>query len=319
MEKSRTSVDHQPSYLVLYHKGILAARVEELSARLACCDLCPRRCGVNRNAGQMGSCGVGPDPKVAAMSIHQWEEPPISGTRGSGTIFFSGCTLKCVFCQNYPISQLGVGRSITIEELAEGMMSLQKRGAHNINLVTPTHQMAAVAQAVLIAIPRGLRLPIVYNSSGFESLETLRLLDGIVDIYLPDMKYSDSQVARFCSGRGDYVEHNRRALVEMWRQVGNLRMDDQSMAYRGVLIRHLVLPGGLSGTRSSFSFLADRLGLDVWVSVMNQYFPAHKAHRLPPLDRKILREEYEAAFRILDELGLKNGFVQTYPDDEEDL
>lgn len=316
MNRDEKKIEHPPGYLRLYEEGVLASRAEELARRLACCDLCPRRCGVDRNAGQTGACGVGAEPKVAAMSIHRWEEPPLSGTRGSGTIFFSGCTLKCVFCQNFPISQLGVGRTMGIEELAAGMLKLQKKGAHNINLVTPTHQMAAVARALLAAIPRGLRLPLVYNSSGYESLETLRLLEEIVDIYLPDIKYSEGQAAGFCSGRDDYVEHNRKALVEMWRQVGPLRTDKDSIAYRGLLVRHLVLPENLSGSRSCFSFLAHRLGADTWVSLMNQYFPAHKAHHLPPLDRKTSREEYEAAFQALNALGLGNGFVQTYSEDE---
>jgi len=311
--------EYLPSYLGLYEKGVLAARAQELVRRLASCDLCPRRCGVDRRAGHVGACGVGARPKVAAMSIHPWEEPPISGTGGSGTIFFSGCTLNCVFCQNYPISQLGVGRTMGIEELAAGMLRLQNKGAHNINLVTSTHQMAAVVEALLLAIPRGLRLPIVYNSSGYENVEILRLLEGIVDIFLPDIKYSDDDAARFCSRRSDYVEHNRMALLEMWRQGGALRVNDESVAYRGLLIRHLVLPRNLSGTRSSLAFLADRMGTDTWISLMNQYFPAHKAHGLSPLDRKVTREEYEEAFKALDDFGFNNGFVQTYPDDENDL
>lgn len=309
--------EYLPGYLGLYEKGVLASRVEALEKHLACCDLCPRHCGVNRGAGQIGACGVGTAPKVAAISMHHWEEPTISGARGSGTIFFSGCTLKCVFCQNYPISQLGVGRTMGIEELAAGMLSLQKKGAHNINLVTPTHQMAAVARALLVAIPRGLRLPIVYNSSGYESVEILRLLEGIVDIFLPDIKYSDAEAALFCSGRSDYVDHNRPALLEMWRQVGHLSLDDKGVACKGLLIRHLVLPGSLSGTRSGFSFLAGKMGADTWISLMNQYFPAYKAHNLPPLDRKITREEYEEAFEVLNDLGLSNGFVQTFPDEED--
>ena len=197
----------------------------------------------------MGACGVDARPKVAAVSIHPWEEPPISGTRGSGTIFFSGCTLKCLFCQNYPISQLGVGRTMGVEELAEGMLTLQRKGAHNLNLVTATHQMAAVVQALLLAIPRGFRLPLVHNGSGYERVEVLELLDGIVDIYLPDIKYADPKVAQRCSGRSDYVAYNRRALLEMWRQVGPLKVDADGIACRGLLVRHLVLPEDLSGTR----------------------------------------------------------------------
>lgn len=319
MESEPRNRDHLPGYIKLFNSGELAERARELSRRLACCDLCPRRCGVDRTAGVKGACAVGARPKVAAVSIHPWEEPPISGSRGSGTIFFSGCTLKCVFCQNFPISQLGVGREMTAEQLAEGMLGLQKKGAHNINLVTSAHQMAAVVEALLLAVPGGLSLPLVYNSSGYESIETLRLLEGIIDIYLPDIKYSEADAALFCSGRRDYVEHNRRALLEMWRQVGPLCTDEKSIALRGVLIRHLVLPGDLSGTRSSFSFLEKELGKEVWISLMHQYFPAHKAHYLPPLDRKASREEYEKAFEILGELGLDNGFVQMFSDEEDEL
>ena len=272
--------------------------------------MCPRKCGVNRTAGELGACGVDGRPKVAAINIHPWEEPPISGSRGSGTIFFSGCTLSCIFCQNYPISQLGVGRSMSIEELAEGMLKLQARGAHNINLVTPTHQMAAVARALLLAVPRGLRLPIVYNTSGYESVETLRLLEGIVDVYLPDIKFADADIARFCSKRADYVVHNRAALPEMWRQAGLMALDEEGVAYKGMLVRHMVLPEDLSGTYESLKFLSDTMGPGIWVSLMNQYFPAHKGLHTPPLDRKVTPEEYEAAFRALVDLNLDNGFVQ---------
>jgi putative pyruvate formate lyase activating enzyme len=247
---------------------------------------------------------------VAAINLHQWEEPPVSGSCGSGTIFFSGCSMECLFCQNYPISRLGVGRYMDVRDLAMGMVKLQERGAHNINLVTPTHQVPVVAKALLTAIPLGLRIPIVYNSSGYDRAEVLRLLEGIVDIYLPDMKYADSSNAHFCSKRPDYVEHNRSALLEMWRQVGPLKTDDDGIAYRGMVIRHLVLPDDLSGTRKCLGFIATHLGSDVWVSLMSQYFPAYKAFDTPPLNRKVTEKEYEQAFDMLTNLGLHNGFVQ---------
>ncbi len=259
------------------------------------------------------------------MNLHLWEEPPVSGTRGSGTIFFSGCTLKCIFCQNYPISQLGVGRAMSIEDLATGMLDLQDKGAHNINLVTPTHHVPAVVRAVLSAASRGLEIPLVYNTSGYESVDTLRLLDGIIDIYLPDIKYSDPEAAKKYSGAVDYVSYNREALVEMWRQVGPILTDAQGIAVKGMMVRHLVLPENISGASECLSFLAGQLGPprktatnpaggptapQVWVSLMNQYFPAHKGLTSPPLDRKITEEEYEAAFAALTQLGLLNGFVQ---------
>jgi putative pyruvate formate lyase activating enzyme len=221
--------------------------------------------------------------------------------------------MSCVFCQNYPISQLGVGREVTPESLAREMLGLQSRGVHNLNLVTATHQMPFVARALLIAVPRGLRLPLVYNTSGYETLETLRLLEGIVDIYLPDIKYSASEAARFCSGCRDYVQYNRPALMEMWRQAGPLQVDEYGIAYRGMLVRHMVLPEDLSGTRECLAFLVHEMGSSVWVSLMSQYFPAHKAHSLPPLDRRITHLEYGHALEALDDFHLDNGFVQEDP------
>ena len=247
---------------------------------------------------------------LASAYLHPWEEPPLSGERGSGALFFSGCTMSCVFCQNFPISQLGVGREVTVEALALDMLKLQHRGAHNLNLVTGTHQMAFVLDALMIAVPRGLRLPLVCNTSGYESIEILRLLEGIVDVYLPDIKYSSSEVARFCSGCPDYVQVNRMALKEMWRQVGPLEVDGRGLAQRGMLVRHMVLPEDLSGTGECLAFLAEEMGRSVWVSLLGQYFPAYKAHGLPPLDRKITEREYEAALEHLDRLGIVNGFVQ---------
>jgi putative pyruvate formate lyase activating enzyme len=310
------SDSRRPGYIELFQKGLLAERAGIFKDSLESCHLCPRCCGVNRNAGKLGPCGVDARPRVASMNIHLWEEPPLSGSSGSGTIFFTGCTLKCLFCQNYPISQMGVGRYLSVEELAAGMLRLQKRGAQNLNLVTPTHQIAAFVQALVIAVPLGLRLPIVYNSSGYETLETLKLLEGIVDIYLPDIKYADSRIALMCSRRADYVTHNRIAIKEMWRQVGGIQMSQDGLAFRGLLIRHLVLPGGLAGTKDCLSFLVHAIGHEVWISLMNQYFPAHEALHTPPLDRKVTREEYQEAFEILAMCGCDNGFVQEFEEDQ---
>jgi putative pyruvate formate lyase activating enzyme len=249
-------------------------------------------------------------PKVAAMSLHPWEEPPISGTKGSGTIFFSGCTLKCIYCQNYPISQMGVGRYLSVEELSAGMLRLQRRGAHNINLVTATHQMPAFVRALCIAVPQGLHIPLVYNSSGYENTQILPLLEDVIDIYLPDIKYDDPAAAKWCSQSVDYIANNRAALIQMWRQVGPLQLDKWGVAVRGLLIRHLVLPENLSGTRNCLAFLARELGPDVWVSLMNQYFPAYKAAESHPLDRKVSEQEYRDAFQALLDLGLDNGYAQ---------
>lgn len=267
-------------------------------------------CGVDRLAGERGFCRTGPEAVVAAVNVHPWEEPPISGTGGSGTVFFSGCTMGCVFCQNYPISQMGVGREMSTETLAEGMLGLQRKGVHNINLVTPTHQLPAFVRALRAAAERGLEVPVVYNTSGYERVETLRLLEGIVDVYLPDIKYDSPEAARFCSGVSDYVEVNRAALLEMRRQAGTLEMDDAGIVRKGLMIRHLVLPEGLSGTRECLAFVREKLGPETWISIMNQYFPAHRAFSLPPLDRKVTEEEYESALALLDEFGLENGFVQ---------
>lgn len=302
--------DNLPGYVSLYDSGELAERAGRLNGMLASCELCPRGCGVDRTAGARGACGTAGLLVLASACLHPWEEPPLSGERGSGTLFFSGCPMSCVFCQNFPISQLGVGRELTVEALAREMLRLQRRGAHNLNLVTGTHQMAFVIDALMMAVPHGLRLPLVCNTSGYESIETLRVLEGIVDVYLPDIKYASPEVARFCSGRPDYVDINRMALREMWRQVGPLEVDGMGMARRGMLVRHMVLPEDLAGTGACLSFLAEEMGPSVWVSLLSQYFPAHKAHGLPPLDRRITEREYDAALEQLDRLGIVNGFVQ---------
>ena len=303
----------RPRYVDLYQRGELQRRAERAWHSLRHCELCPHRCGVDRLSGERGRCRSGAQPVVASRYLHPWEEPPISGTRGSGTIFFSGCTGRCVFCQNYPISQLGVGREIDIEGLAEVMLDLQRRGAHNINFVTPSHWAAAILAALPLAVERGLRLPLLYNTSGYERVETLRWLEDVIDIWLPDSKYADDDVARRLSGLPNYVEHNRAALLEMYRQVGpELVLDDKGIARRGMIVRHLVLPGGLAGTGQVLAWLVDHLSSQIHVSLMGQYFPAHTCVQDPLLGRKVTEAEYSAAFAALSAAGLENGWVQEH-------
>jgi putative pyruvate formate lyase activating enzyme len=304
-----------PAYLSLAREGELTRRARRGEAMLRSCVLCPRRCGKDRLAGAVGWCRAGALARVASWNLHRWEEPPLSGWAGSGAIFFSNCTARCLFCQNYPISQLGVGREVTTARLAEMMMELQGKGAHNINLVTPTHFVPQFLQALAAAIPQGFRLPIVYNTSGYESIETLSFLDGIVDVYLPDAKYADDQAATRISGYTGYVSANRAALREMLRQVGDeLILDDLGIARRGMIIRHLVLPNGLSQTGEVLAWLAAELSPRVWVSLMDQYFPAHKAIDHPLLGRKVSPGEYAAALDAFHAAGLQNGWLQEHDD-----
>lgn len=300
-----------PSYLQLYASGELTRRVGCAYEALNHCTLCPRRCGINRLAGDKGYCQAGAEPVVASWTAHPWEEPPISGTQGSGTIFFTHCTARCLFCQNYPISQLGVGRQVTVERLAEMMLELQARGCHNINLVTATHFVPQVLSALTIAIEHGLHLPLVYNSSGYEAIETLQLLEGVVDIYLPDAKYADDTAARRLSGFRGYVEANRAALREMYRQVGkDLLLDEHGLAVSGLIIRHMVLPQGLAGTREVLGWIVDELSPAIHISLMSQYFPAHKAIGHPHLGRRITDEEYLEALEAFDALEFERGWRQ---------
>jgi len=302
------------SYLPLLVSGELARRVKAAWAMLSSCHLCPRGCGVDRLAEQAGFCGAtGRSVDVASHSVHRWEEPPISGTRGSGTIFFAHCTARCLFCQNYPISQLGVGSTYETTDLAGMMLSLQRQGCHNINLVTPTHYVPHVLDAILRAARSGLHLPIVYNTSGYDSVETLSLLNGIVDIYLPDAKYADDDVAEELSGIHGYVSANHDALREMARQVGpRLLMDDEGIAYRGMVVRHLVLPERLSQTAVVLRWIADEISPQACVSLMAQYFPAHRAVGHPRLGRRLTEDEYEAALDACDAAGIACGWRQEW-------
>lgn len=297
-------------YLDLYQSGKLLARVCDAYGRLAACDLCPHRCGVNRIRGEQGWCRSGLKPRIASANLHRGEEPPISGTRGSGTIFFSGCTLRCVFCQNFPISQQGSGETMPTRALAGRMLQLQKRGAHNLNLVTPTHWLPQFLAALWLAIPQGFNLPIVWNSSGYETVEALQLLDGVVSIYLPDMKYSDDAQAVELSEAPGYTTINRQAVQEMLRQTGHLQTNDDGIAVSGLIIRHLVLPEGRAGSAETLPWIAEHLGQETHIALMSQYFPAHRAAAMNGIDRGLTHAEYDAAIEALEQVGLENGWVQ---------
>lgn len=274
------------------------------------CELCPQECGVDRTVSDDGQCGVSDKVRVASCNLHFGEEPPISGSNGSGTIFLSGCSLSCLYCQNYPISQQLVGSEMEIEELSDKIISLQDRGAHNINFVTPDHFFGHIVKALGLAAQKGLNIPIVCNSSGYQKLETIERLEGIIDIYMVDMRYNDNEVARECSGAAKYKEINRIAIKEMYDQVGNLEVDDSGIAKRGLLIRHLVLPDGLSGSNGIFNFLANEISVEVYVSLMSQYFPANRATEHDILKRKIDAAEFDKVVEMFYNAGLKNGFIQ---------
>jgi putative pyruvate formate lyase activating enzyme len=297
-------------YIDLFQSGELLERVRLAYARLRSCDLCPHQCRVNRLSGETGFCRAGLKPMVASATLHRGEEPPISGSRGSGTIFFSWCTLRCRFCQNFPISQLGNGEELSTSGLAERILKLQKSGAHNINLVTPGHYLPQILAALWLAIPQGFRLPLVWNSNGYETVDALALLDGVVDIYLPDMKYADEEPAVRFSAAPGYRDINRDAIREMFRQVGQLQLDAEGIARRGLIIRHLVLPEGAAGSRATLRWIAETIGKETNVALMNQYFPAYKAEKTPGLQRKISDEEYAEAVEALHNYGLENGWVQ---------
>jgi putative pyruvate formate lyase activating enzyme len=284
--------------------------IEKLYSVMDKCELCPRKCKVNRNKGQKGFCRTSHKIFIASCNTHIGEEPPISGSRGSGTIFFSNCNLNCVFCQNYPISQFGNGREMSFDDLVEFMLRLQERGVHNINFVTPTHYSAHIVKAVYLSRKRGLTIPIVYNCSGYESVEILKLLEGIIDIYLPDLKYSSDELAFKYSGIKNYVEVNRAALKEMKRQVGNLTLDKNGIAKRGIIVRHLVLPSIFENTKKALDFIAKELSTDTFVSLMAQYHTANKAHEFKELSRCLTEKEYEEAVKYLEKIGLENGWVQ---------
>ena len=295
----------KPGYLNLSETGELAERAARAHRHLEDCDLCARYCRVNRLRTTKGAvCRTGERAVVHSHGPHHGEEDPLRGTYGSGTIFFSWCNLRCTYCQNWDISQKGLGREVEPDELARMMLELQAQGCHNINFVSPSHVVAQIIAAVDIAVRQGLRLPLVYNTGGYDSVEALRLLDGIVDIYMPDMKYSDSAEGHRLSHVRDYVAMNRAAVREMHRQVGDLVLDTAGVACRGLLVRHLVLPENLAGTDDVLRFLAEQISLDTYVNVMDQYRPCYRAHENASLDRRLTRAEFLHAIERARRLGL---------------
>ena len=285
-------------------------RIEKAYKLLSSCEVCPHKCRVNRLKGEQGICRSGEEVIVSSYNAHFGEEPPLVGNFGSGTIFFTNCNLKCVYCQNYPISQLGNGNKVSLSELAKIMLALQKRKCHNINLVTPTHFVPQILKSLKLAIKMGLRIPIVYNTSGYESVETLKLLDGIVDIYLPDARYADNEIAKKYSAAPNYFEIMKKALKEMHRQVRDLVTDKIGVARSGLIVRHLVLPRGVSGTKKIMRFIAREISPHTYVSLMAQYFPAYQAGQFPAISRRINKEEYKEALEAFKEENLENGWFQ---------
>jgi len=295
----------RPSYIALYERGELQGRVAALNKMLEDCTICPRNCRVNRTAGEKGFCKIGPLPVVSSAQPHFGEEPVLVGRYGSGTIFLTGCNLRCVFCQNYDISQLYHGEEVSIEDLSSMMIMLERQGCHNINFVTPTHQIAQIVAALPMAVELGLEVPLVYNCGGYESVETLKLLDGVFDIYMPDIKYSDNRMAEKYSKAPGYFDIVKAAVKEMHRQAGDLAVDREGVAERGLIIRHLVLPGGLAGTKEVVRFIAEEVSKDSYVNIMDQYRPCFKAVEIKGLDRRITTDEFEEAVKMAVNAGLK--------------
>jgi putative pyruvate formate lyase activating enzyme len=296
---------YMPGYRKLLAQGKLEARVRQACQHLENCDVCPLECGVNRLQGELGVCQTGEFAQVSTYFAHHGEERPISGFRGSGTIFFARCNLRCVFCQNADISQLSFGREVTPQELSEIMLNLQKRGCHNINFVSPSHIVPQILAGVYLAAKKGLNIPLVYNTGGYDSLAMLSLLDEVVDIYMPDMKYGYEDTAWQYSRVRNYPAVNQAAVLEMQQQVGDLMVDEKGIAYQGLLVRHLVLPNGLAGSEKILKFLAEKLSKDVYLNIMAQYHPAHRACEYPDLTRRIHPEEYQEVIALARQLGLE--------------
>jgi putative pyruvate formate lyase activating enzyme len=299
----------EPSYLRLWKTGAFAGRVATVRDLLAPCRLCPRECGADRPAGQTGFCGQGSRARVAKALPHFGEEPPLTGKRGAGTVFFTGCTLRCLYCQNYQISQEGLGAEVSAETLADIFLDLQQRGCHNLDLVSPTPHWPFILEALEIAIPLGLTLPMVYNTHGYLSLPLLKLLDGIVDIYLPDMKYGTDETAEQLSQAPGYTSLNRKAVREMFAQTGPLKISGEGLAWRGLLVRHLVLPENLSGTAAVLQDLLE-ISPRIPLSLMAQYRPVHRAWDHPRLSRSLHIEEYRRALDLVEKFGFAEVFIQ---------
>jgi putative pyruvate formate lyase activating enzyme len=304
--EANSSQGFEPAYLRLYRSGELKQRVQETLASLASCCGCPRRCRDDRLAGETGVCKTGRLARISSYAAHPGEENCLSGWQGSGTIFFAWCNLRCPFCQNYDISYGGQGAETPPERLAAMMLELQAVGCHNLNFVTPSHVVPQILEALLLAVEGGLRLPLVYNTSAFDAVETLQRLDGIVDIYMPDFKIWDTRLALKYLAARHYPQEARRAIKEMYRQVGDLKIDDQGLAQRGVLVRHLLMPGNVAGTRAITKFLAREISPGTYLNLMTQFVPAGKVSNeyLPELNRRITHQEYAEALAFAQKMGL---------------
>ena len=282
------------------------------------CKICPHKCKINRNEGKIGRCRAGKDVKIALASIHNYEEPCISGKNGSGTVFFSNCNLNCIYCQNYEISQLGKGKVITIEHLAEIFINQQNKNVNNINLVTPTMYVPQIIEAIKIARKKGLNIPIIYNSNGYENVETIKMLDGYIDVYLPDLKYYSNEISKKYSNVDNYFETAVEAIKEMQRQVGNPVFDENGIIKKGVIIRHLILPNHILNTKNILKYIKENFDENTYISVMAQYFPTYKAKENDKINRKITKKEYKEVEEYLYCLNLKNGYIQELGEHEEE-
>ena len=293
-----------PAYIKTLRKGLLGDKVKKARSILSSCTICPRKCKVDRLSGQTGICKTGNAASVASYHPHFGEEAPLAGVNGSGTIFFTHCSLLCIFCQNYGISHEGYGFEVSTNELADIMLSLQSKGCHNINFVTPTHVVPQILAAVEYAAEKGLKLPLVYNTSGYDRVETLKLLEGVIDIYMPDFKFWNPDIAETTCKAKDYPEAAQNALIEMHRQAGDLVIDESGIARHGLLIRHLVLPGGLAGTREVMNFIANRISKNSYVNIMPQYRPCGRAAEVEKLKSRLSIEDYDMALKAAEEEGI---------------
>ena len=292
--------------------------VEKMKELLENCNICPHKCNINRNKGKIGRCKATNKIKVALYSVHNFEEPCISGEKGSGTVFFSNCNLNCIYCQNYEISQQGRGKEISIEELSDIFIEQQKRNVENINLVTPTSYAPQIIEAIKIARKKGLNIPIVYNTNGYENVETIKMLDGYVDIYLPDLKYYYNDIAKKYSKIDNYFEIATKAIKEMKKQIGKTVIDENGIMKKGIIIRHLVLPNNIENSKKILKWIRENMNNDTYISVMAQYFPTYKAKEDLELNRKLTKQEWREIEEYIEKLGIENGFIQELGEHEEE-
>ncbi|MFH1441537.1 MAG: radical SAM protein [Candidatus Omnitrophota bacterium] len=299
-----------PSFLNTYNSGKLEDLIKKSFSLSKSCSICPRRCKINRQKDKTGFCKIDRNAVIYNFMAHHGEEPPISGTQGSGTIFFSGCNMNCVYCQNFGFSQTKNGREVNSEELSNFMLQLQNIGCHNINLVTPTHVLPQILSALNLAIPKGLKIPLVYNTSGYELKETIELLNGIIDIYLTDMRYGDNASAVKYSNANNYPKYNQEAVKEMYRQAGTACFNSKGIIKKGLIIRHLIMPNNISSTDKIMKFISQEISRDTYISLMSQYTPFYKAKQFQEISRHITQKEYEEAQNIMQKYGLSNGWIQ---------